>query len=40
MTGKPKLEWRFQDVGALGNVKYLLRKAVGNEWSQHRRQPM
>jgi hypothetical protein len=31
---KPKLHWRPQDVGNASNMECLLRKAIGNKWSQ------
>jgi hypothetical protein len=33
---KPKLQWRPQDVGAVRDMEFLLRKAINTEWSQER----
>jgi hypothetical protein len=34
---KPKLQWKSQDIRDARNVEWLLRKAVGNKWSQPER---
>jgi hypothetical protein len=34
---KPKLLWRPKDIVDARNVKYLLRKTIGIEWSQPER---